>query len=208
VQVHGSVLRDGYADITTLISGKERAMNERYSWLKKLAVVGALVSVLLVWQAGSSGSRSSTAYGKQGDRVMGGVTFQVDADGEASGFYKSCTGIGSSNEIVENKAADAKGAYVVQKMPGRLRVSDVTITRSLTTDTKFWDWRQKVVDGKMKDARKRCTIRMMDQTGKPVTVWELSNAWPSSLIIDSKGGNEQTTEQVVLTHEGVTVQKQ
>ena len=178
-------------------------MSERYSWLKKLAVVGALISVLLVWQAGSSGKRSDAAYGKLGDRIMTGALFQVEVEGEATGVFRACTGIGSTNDIIENKVTDAKGANAVQKIPGRLRLSDVTITRPLTADAKFWDWRQKVIDGKMKEARKKCTIRMTDQEGKPVMMWELNNAWPTSLIINSKGGNEQATEEVVITHEGV-----
>jgi phage tail-like protein len=179
-------------------------MNDRYSWLKKLAFAGALVAVLLVYQAGSSGTRSGTASAKMADRLAGRVFFQVEVEGEATGMFNSCSGIGSGNEVIESKTADAKGGAAVMKVPGRLKWSDVTLSRGLTTDPKFWDWRQKVVDGKMKEARKKCTIRMMDPEGKAAIVWELNNAWPASLIIDAKGGNEPATEELVITHEGVS----
>ena len=45
---------------------------------------------------------------------------------------------------------------------------------------------------------------MVDQEGKPVMAWELNNAWPSSLVIDSKGGSEVATEEMAIVHEGVS----
>ena len=81
---------------------------------------------------------------------------------------------------------------------------DVTLTRGLTGDTKLWAWRQEVVVGKVAGARQKCTITLMSQEGKPVAVWELANAWPTDLTIGTKGDNDVVTEEVTITHEGVT----
>ena len=96
------------------------------------------------------------------------------------------------------------GPEIVSKVPGRLHWHDITLTRGLTGDTKLWAWRQEVVVGKVAGARQKCTITLMSQEGKPVAVWELANAWPTDLTIGSKGDSDAVTEEVIITHEGVT----
>lgn len=175
-------------------------MTDRYSWVAKLAFVVALVAVLLICQTGTFGARSGPGAARQD--VMGGAVFQLEVEGKLTGTFAACSGIGSTHEVVEYKSGDKAGKEVIQKRPGRLVWRDVTLSRGLSSDLKLWAWRQEVVDGKMAEARKKCTITMMDREARPVAVWELTNGWPSGLTMDAKGGNEAAVEEIVLSHEG------
>ncbi len=181
-------------------------MNSRYSWPVKLICGGLLAVVLSVCYFGSWDSKAEAKIAAlKGERDVSARTFfQVEVEGRWSGTFNTCSGIGSESEAVETKVGGEKGMEIVRKIPGRLRWHDVTLTRGLTGDMKLWSWRQEVVVGKVAGARQKCTITMMSQDGKPVAIWELANAWPTDLTIGTKEAGDATTEQVTITHEGVT----
>ena len=181
-------------------------MNNRYSWLVKLSGGGVLAVILSVCYFGvcdlKAAAKSSSA--KARTDVMAGTFFQVEVEGRWSGTFNTCSAIGSVHEIIEHKVASDKGKEIVRKVAGRLRWHDVTLTRGLTGDTKLWSWREEVVVGKIEGARQKCTITLMGRDGKPVAVWELANAWPTNLKIGTSADGDAVTEEVTITHEGVT----
>ncbi len=177
-------------------------MNNRYSWLVKLIGGGLLAVVLSVCYFGSWGSKAD-AKAMQRD-MMAGVVFQVEVEGRWKGVFKTCSGIGSRNDIVEYKATDKAGRVELRYNPGRLQWHNVVLSRGLTSDTKLWSWRQEVEVGKVAGARQKCTITMMSQEGKPVAVWDLAEAWPSDLTAGMKDGENVVTEEVTITHDGAT----
>jgi hypothetical protein len=125
-------------------------MNSRYSWPVKLICGGILVVALSVCYFGpwdSKADAKAASSGRERD-VMPGAFFQVEVEGRWSGMFKTCSGIGSDNEVIESKVAGKGGQAIVNKIPGRLRWHDITLTRGLTGDTKLWAWRQEVVVGK------------------------------------------------------------
>ncbi len=71
----------------------------------------------------------------------------------------------------------------------------------------LWNWRKLIVDGKLKEARKDCTITMMDYELNPVVTYSIINAWPKKytgvgLKADS---NEVAVEGITLCHEGFEI---
>ena len=183
-------------------------MSNRYSWPVKLVCGGILAGVLSACYFGPWGSPAGagTAYGKQQRDPLVTAWFQVQVEGRFSGAFAGCSGLGSENEIIEQKMADKEGREIVKKVPGRLRWHDVILTRALTDDSKVWSWRQEVVVGKVAGARQKCTITMLNQEGKTIAVWELANAWPSDLKITpgAAGSNSAMIEEVTIAHEGAT----
>ena len=98
-----------------------------------------------------------------------------------------------------------KGQSVVQMEPGRLKWNPVTLKRGVTSNLDIWDWRQKVVDGKMGDARKSASIIAYSSDLKPVARWDLDRAWPSKVSgpeFDSTTGNVMF-EEVTIVFEGI-----
>lgn len=134
-----------------------------------------------------------------------GFNFVLETSEAVMGYFTECSGIGSEHEIVEHKVVDKEGKEIVRKIPGRLKWSDVSLKRGITSDLQIWKWRQDAVEGKMADARKNCTITMMSRDYQPVAKWNFYNAWPSkvtgpNLKADS---NEFGIEEITLVHEGM-----
>ena len=180
-------------------------MNSRNSWPVKLICGGILAVVLSVCYFGSWDSKAAARSGSLKERdVMPGAFFRVEVEGRWSGTFNTCSAIGSAHEVFEQKLASDKGKEIVKKVPARLRWHDVMLTRGLTGDTKLWSWREEVVVGKIEGARQKCTITLMGRDGKPMAVWELANAWPTNLKIGTSGDSNAVTEEVTITHEGVT----
>ena len=132
-------------------------------------------------------------------------TFMLDVNG-LQGFFTSVDGLGSENEVVVGKYITPDGKELQAKTAGRLTWGDVTLKRGITADMKIWEWRQMVVDGKLKEARKAVSITLLDRTYAPVVTWNLINAWPSkiSAMSLSADSNDFAMEEMTLVHEGIT----
>jgi phage tail-like protein len=71
-----------------------------------------------------------------------GFNFQLDISGKISGYFTEVSGIGSENEVIEQKVVNASGVEVILKIPGRLKWTEVTFKRGITSNTDLWKWRQ------------------------------------------------------------------
>ena len=144
------------------------------------------------------------ASGRESDPLVG-FQFAIEVGGMVTGYFTECGGIGSENEIAETKTVTDTGQEVVLKVPGRLKFGDVTLKRGITDNLQIWEWRQLVDEGKMKDARKNCSIIMFDRNYTPAARWDFVNAWPSKVSgPDVKSdSNDFGVEEMVLVHEGM-----
>ncbi len=132
-----------------------------------------------------------------------GFHFALDVQGVIAGYFTECSGIGSETEIAEQKAVNEKGVQVVMKVPGRLKWSDVTLKRGVTSDMQLWDWRKMVEDGDVASARKNGSITMFDQALTPKAKWDFKNAWPSKISgpTPKSDGNDISLEEITIVHE-------
>jgi hypothetical protein len=110
--------------------------------------------------------------------AIGNSLVGVTASGRSSGNLDLLRGV-LPGVIPEESGEDPSGHDVVQKVPGRLKWGDITLKRGITADMKLWEWRQQVIDGKLKDARSNCSIIMMDRNYEDLAHWDFVNAWPS-----------------------------
>src|SRR5215204_428256 len=77
---------------------------------------------------------------------------------ESAGFFKEVKGFDSESEVSEIKRSLPNGRTDVIKAMGNLKWSDIELTRGIDEDMTLWSWRKLVIDGKLKDARKDCTV--------------------------------------------------
>ena len=135
------------------------------------------------------------------------VSFQyaVEIQGKVSGYFTECSGLGSEHEVIEHKVVDSKGKEVIQKVPGRLKWENVVLKRGITDSMDIWDWRKKVEDGNVDDARANGSIVMMDQHLEAVARWNFENAWPVKVTGPSmkSDSNEIGIEELTIAHEGL-----
>lgn len=134
-----------------------------------------------------------------------GCQFSLEIQGVISGYFTEVGGLGSEHEIVEHKVVDKNGHDMVMKIPGRLKWSDITLKRGITSSMDVWDWRKQVEDGDVQGARKNGSVVMYDQSYSQIARWNFSNAWPSKVSGPSLNAqnNEFGIEEMVIVHEGI-----
>lgn len=136
-----------------------------------------------------------------------GFNFQLEVTGTApmTGFFTEVSGIGSENEVVEQKVVDETGHELVKKVPGRIKFQDVTLKRGITADMQIWVWRKLVEEGNMGAARSNMSIIMLDRDYTPVARWDFINAWPSKVTGPSVKSDDNSfgIEEVTIVHEGM-----
>ena len=129
--------------------------------------------------------------------------YAIEIQGEVTGFFSECSGLGSEHEVIEQKLVDEKGREFIKRIPGRLKWENITLKRGITDKMDIWSWRKMVEEGKVNDARRNGSIVMMDQELKEVARWDFENAWPTKVSGPSlkSDGNEVGVEELVLAHE-------
>jgi phage tail-like protein len=132
--------------------------------------------------------------------------FGLEIEGKLSGFFTQVGGIGSETEVIQQKVVNSEtGETIIRQIPGRLTWTPISLKRGVTSQMDIWDWRQKVVEGKIDDARTNCSIVAYDQANTEIARWNLENAWPSKVIgpeMDA-GSTNYMIEEVTIVHEGV-----
>ena len=133
-----------------------------------------------------------------------GVWFAIEFQGQVTGAFRECSGLGSENEVVEAKMSSMDGRPVVKKIPGNLKWGNITLKQGITDDMDMWKWRKMVEDGKVAEARKNGSIVLLSHAGVEIARWNFVNAWPSKINGPSVNAtsNEVAIEELELAHEG------
>ncbi len=134
-----------------------------------------------------------------------GFHYAVEIQGMIAGYFTECSGLGSEHEVIEHKVTDTRGKEIIQKIPGRLKWENITLKRGITDNMDIWDWRKKVEDGNVDQARANGSIVMFDQDLAEVARWNFENAWPVKVSGPQvkADSNEIGIEELSITHEGL-----
>jgi phage tail-like protein len=132
--------------------------------------------------------------------------FMIDVQGEITGYFTEVSGLGSESEIIEQKVVNDKGIEIVKKIPGRLKWGDITLKRGITSSLDMWNWRKKVEEGKVSEARKNGSIVMFDQELQEKARWNFVNGWPTKITgpAPKTDSNELGIEELTIAHELIT----
>ncbi len=133
-----------------------------------------------------------------------GFHFGIDiGNGVITGYFTECAGLGSEHEVIEHKVVDNGGHEITMKIPGRLKWENIVLKRGITKSMDLWDWRKKVEDGKVEDARRDGSVIMYDNALKEVARWDFERAWPVKITgpQPKADSNEIGVEEITITHE-------
>jgi phage tail-like protein len=133
-----------------------------------------------------------------------GAWFGLEFQGQITGAFRECGGLGSENEVVEHKATGENGKPIIKKIPGNLKWGNITLKQGITDDMDMWKWRQLVEQGKIKEARKNGSLVLFSHDGQEIARWNFVNAWPAKINGPSLNAtsNEIAIEELELAHEG------
>jgi len=134
-----------------------------------------------------------------------GFWFALEIDGITEATFREASGFGSETQVIEFIEQGAKGVPIIRKVPGNLKWQNITLKRGLTSNTELWAWRQKVIDGKIDEARTNGSIVAYDTLGTEITRFNFTSGWPCKWT--SAGLNAQdnsvTIEEIEIAHEGL-----
>lgn len=116
---------------------------------------------------------------------IGQFNFRVEIDGVTQAAFKACEGLDSETEVIEYQDGDD---IILRKRPGRTKYSNITLKRGYVSSDELWQWRKKVMDGKVD--RKSGSVILLNDTGDEVMRYNFFEAWPAKwkgFTLDGKG---------------------
>lgn len=133
-----------------------------------------------------------------------GYNFRVEIDGITRAGFKDCSGLDVSQEAKTYREGTDR-SRILRKIPGMVTVSDITLSRGVTSDSELWQWRQQITGG-VTD-RRNMSVVLVDDLGQDVIRWNLRNCWPTKWTGPSLDAtsDEIAIEQLEIAHEGIEV---
>jgi phage tail-like protein len=130
--------------------------------------------------------------------------FVVVIDGMEPMSLTSVAGLSFEVVVLEDHESRGTGGYAPHRNPGLNKVTPVTLsTVELEKAYQLGAWRSDVEKGTVN--RKSVSIHMRDAAGIPIMGFNLDQAWPSSISINSvpTAGEGWIQIDVALVHEGI-----
>jgi phage tail-like protein len=137
--------------------------------------------------------------------VIGALRWYLEVDGITEGVFREVTGLDSETEVIEHRVTGRGGNMVIQKVPGALKWSNITLKRGITDDRKLHDWRGKIEQGLVETNRKNGTITLYAPDGTAVAKYTFKKGWPAKFkgpALDASK-NELAIEEMEIAHEGL-----
>lgn len=133
-----------------------------------------------------------------------GFMFALELNG-MTGYFTEVSGILSESPVATHKVVTVDAKEVTLQVPGRTDGTEMTFKRGLTTNAEFWEWRELVITGNIKDARVDGSVVMFDRSYTEVRRWNFINAWPSKLSgpTIAADSNDLAIEELTIVHEGM-----
>lgn len=108
--------------------------------------------------------------------------FTVEVDNLTSAGFQKCSELAKEVTVAEYHEG---GASLPSKVPARVKVNPVTLTRGTGLDLELYDWFKQVFgvveNGGLvqEDYKRNLDIVQRDNAGNEVRRWEVLGAWPS-----------------------------
>jgi phage tail-like protein len=132
-------------------------------------------------------------------------SFSLELQGLEAAWFTEVDGFENENEVVSLYQTDKSGKQIVTKVPGSTKWADLQLKRGLTADDLLFKWRQMVLDGDLKTARKDGSITGYSAKGEIVIQYTFTRGWISKWkgAGFSTSNNQAALEEVTITHEGL-----
>ncbi len=132
--------------------------------------------------------------------TLGAHRFHIEIDGVIQGGFKSMSGLGSKQDVIEYKLG---GDRSVRRKPGRVSFNNIVLEKGYTTGKELFDWRKSMLEGE--DLRKNGAIIVLEDDGSQAARWDFFRAWPVSWEGPAltAGAAESAVEKVELAVEWI-----
>ena len=127
--------------------------------------------------------------------------FYVEISGLAQAAFTEMSGLQVETAVTEYEEGGSNG--FVHRLPGRTKVSNLTLKRGVTNSNEFFKWYMEILQGKVKP--RNVSVVLYDSEGNQLTRWNFANAYPvkwtgPQFAADGKATAIETLE---LAHDGL-----
>lgn len=131
----------------------------------------------------------------------GGLRFYVELDQQRVAVFTELSGLLVETEVMEY--AEGGNNNFVHKLPGRTKVSNITLKRGMTESNEFYKWYLQCCMGKIQ--RRHLSVLMFDSTGIEIMRWNFTHAYPVKWVGPqfSSSGAMAAVETLELAHSGL-----
>lgn len=133
--------------------------------------------------------------------------FYVQIDSVTEAIFTEVTGLQVETELMDYPEGGNNG--FVHRMPGRTKVSNVTLKRGMSRSNELFKWYiNNASEGRSKLDRRHVTIKMYDTAGKELAKWEFLNAYPVKWVGPqlNAGSTNAAIETFELAHGGLRME--
>jgi phage tail-like protein len=119
------------------------------------------------------------------------------------GYFTQVQGLSAQVDVMEYPEG-GRNDYV-HKLPTRIKHTNLTLKRGLTTEGALLEWLKKTV---VKAEPAEMSLTLYDYEGEPVQSWSFAGAYPVKWTGPdaNAGGNEMMTETLEIAHQGAVAQ--
>ena len=131
---------------------------------------------------------------------IGNFNFKVEIEGVTQAAFRNVDGLDSETEIVEYQDGDD---LILRKRPGRTKYSNIVLKRGYVNTDELWQWRKKVIEGKVE--RKSGSIILCADDNTEVMRYNFFDGWPckwKGFSLDGKG-TDVNVEEIELAVEKI-----
>ena len=143
---------------------------------------------------------------KERSRPRGKFNFVVDIDGVGTSLqFQDVSGLEMESQPVEYREG-RNASFTTARSSGIVKSGSVTLKRGLAAKgDRFSEWHTLFKENTAR--RAAMTITLLDESGSPMVVWTLTNAFPRKISAAdlNADGNEVAIESIELEHEGLTI---
>jgi phage tail-like protein len=125
-------------------------------------------------------------------------TFYIEFAPHFKGTVLKVTGLAYEREVMTVQQTTAGGKIILNQLVGKYKPATLTITKAITSNKGFWEWRKKVLEVKdIGSVRVNGSITAYDYANDTATMhWDIIGAWPSRIKgpevnIDANAAHEE-----------------
>ena len=131
------------------------------------------------------------------------TTFHFYVDGVGMAVFTQVSGM--AVEIMVQDYEEGGRNNHIHRLPGRAKVSDITLRNGITTSNELWDWFKKILEGNFE--RRNVSIVIVDQEGAETQRWSFIEALPVKWTGPEFDAGKSTgaIQSMQLTHKGLQI---
>lgn len=132
------------------------------------------------------------------------VRFLLEIDKIAIAGFSTCNLPENSTEVIEYR--EGNEAPTARKLWSLNDFGDLTLEKGITEDSiALFEWRKKVEQGKLDEARQSIAVIILDEEGQPGPRYEFREAWVRQYDAPDldASGSDVAIESIEIVHEGM-----